>query len=351
LKPNIIHSVTLAFCLAAPLFSGQVATAVAGESAPGSPLFAARAQGKWGFINADGDFVIPPIYDERPAPFSDGLALVRIKGKYGFIDVTGNLAIPADLNDALPFSSGFAAARKGQYRGYIDTEGEWHMLGMYQKIRPFQGDLAVVRNSHGRYELVDSEGNNQLPTSYQNIRWTGDWPVVVLHDGEWYFVGRDGGRGIGGTFKQVYPSPEGIYIAMPEKGRWQFINAKRETLVELEADWVQPVSESAAAVTVGKQFHFVDLKGNPIGDMKFRGIVKPGFNEGLAAVRDDNGKVGFINKAGEYAIEPKYNQAEPFHHGLAMVTLKGRLQYINLSGETVWQEPTDNSPQSPEPPQ
>jgi hypothetical protein len=330
------------------VLAGGSVSAAAGETTDG-PLYVARANGLWGFVNDSGKFVIPPTYKQRPEPFSDGLAVVQVGGKFGFIDATGNLAIPAELNKALPFTEGWAPALKGQYRGYLDTEGQWHLRGMYQKIRPFQGGLGVVRNANGRYELVDREGNNQLPTSYQNIRWAGTWPVVVLHDGEWYFVGTDGGRGIGGTFKQVYPSREGIYLATPDQKTWQFINTERETLFEVAADWVMPPSDGAAVVKVANRFHFVDMTGEKIGDKQFKSIIKPGFTEGLAGVRDDNGKVGFIDKTGQYAIEPRYNQAEPFRHGLALVTLNGRLMYINREGRTVWEEPAATEPTNHEP--
>lgn len=336
--------------IAAPVLivlAGLSVSASAGETTD-QPLYVARANGLWGFVNDSGEFVIPPTYKQRPEQFTDGLAVVEVGGKFGFIDRQGDLAIPAELNKALPFSDGWAPALKGRYRGYLDTEGQWHLRGMYQKIRPFQGGLGVVRDANGRYELIDREGNNQLPTSYQNIRWTGTWPVVVLHDGEWYFVGRDGGRGIGGTFRQLYPSQEGIYLATPDRKTWRFINTKRETLFELTADWVMPVSDGAAVVKVGNLFHFVDMTGKKIGDKQFKSIIKPGFTEGLAGVRGDNGKVGFIDKTGEYAIEPRFNQAEPFHNGLALVTLQGRLMYINHDGEIIWEEPAAEPP-TPEP--
>jgi hypothetical protein len=47
------------------------------------------------------------------------------------------------------------------------------------------------------------------------------------------------------------------------------------------------------------------------------------FSEGLVAVRV-NGRVGFMDMAGNIVIEPKYDDAYPFSDGRAPVELKGK---------------------------
>jgi hypothetical protein len=58
------------------------------------------------------------------------------------------------------------------------------------------------------------------------------------------------------------------------------------------------------------------------------------FNEGLAAVQEEvNGKYGFIDRFGHYAIRPVFDAATSFSEGLAAVRLNKRWGYINKSGE------------------
>ncbi|EAI5197373.1 WG repeat-containing protein, partial [Campylobacter coli] len=58
------------------------------------------------------------------------------------------------------------------------------------------------------------------------------------------------------------------------------------------------------------------------------------FSEGLAAV-GLNGKWGFIDKNGEFAIKPKFDDIWDFREGLASVGLNGKIGLIDKSGKFV----------------
>lgn len=50
---------------------------------------------------------------------------------------------------------------------------------------------------------------------------------------------------------------------------------------------------------------------------------------------------GFINRAGEVVIAPRFGWVYGgFRHGLAKVSFEGKLGYINMNGEWVW-EPSE----------
>ena len=94
------------------------------------PLFPAVKDGKYGFIDLTGSFVIPPIFTAAQN-FSEGMAAVFIggrsfiesytgedgrtaryisseKGKWGYIDRTGEIKIPPQFGGAHKFSEGLA---------------------------------------------------------------------------------------------------------------------------------------------------------------------------------------------------------------------------------------------------
>ena len=58
------------------------------------------------------------------------------------------------------------------------------------------------------------------------------------------------------------------------------------------------------------------------------------FSEELVSL-EQNGKVGFIDKAGKQVIPPRYQNAGPFSEGLAAVMIKGKYGYIDRSGKMV----------------
>ena len=58
----------------------------------------------------------------------------------------------------------------------------------------------------------------------------------------------------------------------------------------------------------------------------------------MARVRVD-GRWGFIRPDGSVAIEPRFDVAWDFSHGLALVGIDGKYGYIDSSGSYIW-EPT-----------
>jgi len=303
-------------------------------------LYPARQDGKWGFIDQSGDFVIEPTYTARPGKFSQGLTSITVKGKIGFIDTSGKVVIEPKLNWAQAFGDGLAPARSGIFAGFIDRQGKWHLRGRYGTFHKMINGAAVVKDAAGRrYQLIDREGKELLPSHFQGVKWTGTWPVVVLHDGEWYFVGKDGSRGMGGTYKEMIPSKQGLTFASRDRRTWKLLNAQRQVVVDgLEFRAAQPFSEGAAAVRRGVRWQFIDRTGRPLFEQDFRRLIEPGFVEGLAGVYNDQYKLGFIDKAGKWVIEPAYEEGEAFDHGLALVKQGGLYRYIDKTGATVWQE-------------
>ena len=71
-------------------------------------LAAVKRGGQWGYVNTQGQGVVPPRYDGAFA-FSQGRAAVNRGGRWGYIDVTGREVIPLRFADARVFGAdGFA---------------------------------------------------------------------------------------------------------------------------------------------------------------------------------------------------------------------------------------------------
>lgn len=62
-------------------------------------LIAFERDGKWGFVDTEGNEVLSPAYESAKS-FSNGLAAVCQNGQWGFIDREGNLAIEYQFMDA-----------------------------------------------------------------------------------------------------------------------------------------------------------------------------------------------------------------------------------------------------------
>jgi len=116
-----------------------------------------------GFIDVDGDIVIPAAY-RQANPFSEGLAAVQDNdGRWGFIDKQGHVVIPFIYDHALSFSEGFAAVMKWHenqpHWGYIDTNGNVVVPLVFQQARSFSEGLAWVGMPNPRYDEIIRDGD------------------------------------------------------------------------------------------------------------------------------------------------------------------------------------------------
>ena len=80
------------------------------------------------------------------------------------------------------------------------------------------------------------------------------------------------------------------------------------------------------------KYGFIDNSGNVVIPCKYD--YAEGFSEGLALVRLD-GKYGFIDKSGNEVVPCKYDDVHSFSEGLASVSLDGKYGFIDKSGNVV----------------
>jgi len=118
----------------------------------------ARVQrdGRWGFINRNGDMVIGNEYEDA-RDFQDGLAAVRKNGLWGFIDENNNTVIPLTYTEVRGFSEGLAAAARDGRFGYIDRSGACAVEFQYDSALDFSGGYALV-SLGGKLSSIDRGG-------------------------------------------------------------------------------------------------------------------------------------------------------------------------------------------------
>ena len=80
------------------------------------------------------------------------------------------------------------------------------------------------------------------------------------------------------------------------------------------------------------KYGFIDKQGHTVIPCKYESADS--FSEGLALV-ELNGKYGFIDKQGNTVIPCKYESADSFSEGLALVKLNGKMGFIDQQGNTV----------------
>ena len=193
-----------------------------------------------------------------------------------------------------------------------------------------------------------------------------DEPLFIIFDkdGKEGFINSAGKVIIPTKFDEVTEFINDL-AAVKFNGKWGFIDRQGNFAVEPKYEGITPFSEGFAAVNLNHKWGFIDSEGNlkikPKWLDKERfydspGFVKNGykFKNGIATVYEDvraTGesydftlfKCGYIDKAGEYLIEPVWRSAcGDFQEGLAMTGIdtespdykgkSGWIGYIDLKG-------------------
>ncbi|MDO4486679.1 MAG: WG repeat-containing protein [Bacillota bacterium] len=177
----------------------------------------------YGFINSEGQFAIPPVY-EKANDFDEGYAAVKKKGQWIFIDKNGReISIGSKYQDIGHFSEEMCRVSTlklssmdlAYYSDYAEIAGIWGYVNEdgYQIIPPqyiyaedFNNGIAIVckgewtkdpkwdnEYNKGRYwteqELwggIDKNGNEVIPFIFDELQFMWeDNEVLMAHIGGW----------------------------------------------------------------------------------------------------------------------------------------------------------------------
>ena len=238
-----------------------------------------KVHGKWGFVNANDEVVVEPVYDQV-FPFSEGRAVVKSGDRFGLIDATGKQVVEVDYDHISSFSEGLATIHLEERSGCIDRQGSVVIPLDFYGIGLFSEGLASF--------------------SYERSR-PGNYATTGI-------LNKQG---------QVVMSPRFCSIGL--------------------------FSEGLAAVRIGDRwdwdmkfnglYGYCDREGNIVIEPKF--FSAQPFFEGLAAAQAVKGEHGpglwgYIDKSGAWAIAPQYRlRPSGFSQGIAM-------HYSGVPGQRVW---------------
>lgn len=134
-------------------------------------LFAAKKNGKWGYLNEQGDWVIEPKFEgDYLNNFKENRLVTFLDNEFILIDKKGNV-INKNINDDFSygkFYEGRAKASEGIPRvnlkeGFVDLSGEIIIPCIYKRVENFSEEVARVKKGEfGSWHFIDLEGNKIL---------------------------------------------------------------------------------------------------------------------------------------------------------------------------------------------
>jgi len=223
-----------------------------------------------------------------------GISLDR-PGRRGFIDHSGKALIPAEWTDACSFKEG---------RALVCTGGTW-------KSGVLGSEIPVL--SDRKYGFIDQAGQLVIPGRYDLVSSFSDGRAMVrIGDGlvraRYGYIDVNGDEVIPPSFKSASDFHEGLAVVQRRGKRWR--------------DW--------SCV--------IDRAGTIVGEIPYQ--IFGAYSDGLFVAWSGEA-FGYLNVQGEWVIEPRFHQANPFEHGLAEIQHGDWYGLINQTGKFVWGPTTE----------
>ena len=313
-------------------------------------LAAVSKDGKWGYIDKNGNLAIPLQYD-RAKDFREGKAAVLKDGKWGYIEKDGSFLIQPRFTDAFGFKDGLACVGNT----FIDLSGipipiEIDMLAASGDYDPsFYEGLACVApstdNPNGKYCYIDERGQIKIPCKYDNAFNFKDGVACVSNDNKYGYIDMNGRTVIPMIYDEScigYFCSDGL-IRVAKKGEhydeWGYLDKSGRTVIPCKYSYASNFSEGVAFVEEfssdfsSKWTGFIDTKGNKL--IKCNYNFEKGFKNGMCVLSKE-GKYSYANKSFQLIAPFEYDKAEDFSEGLALVKIGEKWGYVDCQGNNTF---------------
>jgi len=323
-----------------------------------------RKDSIFGLLFRDGSVKYFPKYNVTY--FTNGSIGLAIKDKkYGFINLNGDIIIPLEYDDAFPFYDGYASVKKDDKWIYINESGENvlpenyvvgyqpiidHQAMVYndkirssKKINPLLSTMVEYMNKVSKPNYYQSLYNLKTKSlmefsDYDEISgfYQGKY-MVVIKNGKYALVNKKNQLIIPAEYDEIREINNGLVIAKKEK--WGIVNLKNKIIVPFEYDDLSGFYEGIAHADVAKKSFYINKENQRLINLELDFNWFGNFKQGVALVKK-NDKFGYIDKKGNILIPFIYDDALPFIKDIALVYLKKGNQcfFINKKGSKVFEE-------------
>jgi hypothetical protein len=129
--------------------------------------------GKWGALDAEGNWVLPANY-EYIDKFVHGTARAREKGNWGLLDKQGNWIIQPLYHNVINYSEGIARVQAMDLKwGYQDSTRKWLVKPQFESAERFINGTAIVK-LNGKWGILDSTGKLTAQPKFDKLRSLSD---------------------------------------------------------------------------------------------------------------------------------------------------------------------------------
>lgn len=267
-------------------------------------------------------------------PFRHGRMRINMSGKLGWENAGGieQLERRRAASDR-PNRNEFLYCRGGKW-GFIDARGKWAQKPTYDFVTDFENGVAFFKED-GHWGVIDTMFKEVLPASMDYLSFLkiqGETFIMTWNvDGRYAILDTDGRTHSMPEFSGATHFSEGL-CAVRFKGQWGYVDVDGEWVVGADYTEARPFSEGIAAVRKGRKWFLIDRNGYRVAEVPG---VNPGLHRAGRTRVQGKGGWGYLDAHGNWAIPPKYRDAQDFQHGMAVVRGKRGFGIVNRDGKVL----------------
>lgn len=296
---------------------------------------------KFGYVNIKtGDIVVPFRYDSADVfnNFYDGLAAVKQNGKWGYINKYGKEIFPCQYDEPGFFNEDFCVVKKGGLSGYISKTGKEVISCQYDELTVDNKFIWVKKDK--KWGLFNLNGNMLSAPRFDEISFFSEGLAWVQIKEEYGFINEEGVMLMSPRYVWAEPFHDGLAMVLKD-GRNGFVNKQGEEVIPLVYENAQSFSEGLAAVYTLMEggvnsWIYINKKGDLVITNIGTGITTAGsFSGGLANIEKGENKAGMIDTNGKEIIPCEYQELGELSDSMIAAKKNGKWGYYNLKGQLV----------------
>ncbi len=241
-------------------------------------------------------------------------------------------------NIALPEMKQFSASElvpafNGEKWGYVTAGGDTAIDFLYDDATRFCKGYAVVKLD-GVYTLIDEDGYRNAidENNLDKVTDISSKVIVGAKSGKYQLYFKDFKLASEEVFEDIYLNDNGLFV-VKQNGKWAIYSKSLEPVTDFIFTDVAVNSQGSvfngkyAMVADANGYFLVNEKGEAMYEERYHDAK--GYEGGLCAVADSNGKWGFVNEYAELIVDYQYTDACSFSSNLGAVQYGGKWGYIN----------------------
>mgnify|MGYP003668830906 FL=1 len=139
--------------------------------------------GTTGLLNKEGQWEVKPNKTANGIfPGNEGAYGAQIGDGFGFINASGDTLIAPNFDQVSVFSEGMASVKLGTKWGYINHHQALVIPYEYSSAGAFKEGVAIVQ-AEGKYDLINNSGTSMIDGPLQRISRTSDGYYLLENNG------------------------------------------------------------------------------------------------------------------------------------------------------------------------